>query len=252
MSIMRPIIFTSNVLPINFLILVFLLFSCSKNEKTDPYSCNYTDVVDSLYREDAQRILFAEIYADSMHEDRNNPYFDEKKVDQILDAFQAVYDLDIPERDTVIELYDIHVFPWLGMRSISIQTDTAAPEVKKLIHSEPTGNDKLDSIVNQYKFTEVSVSLYYPEFNWITIIAEKPLNLFPIMEELENLPFFYQVGFGGGAIGDGNTIELNRDGQVFKLDFSIGWGDCPSGCLYRKHWVFVVDGFCNATFFQSY
>ncbi|MCB2220471.1 MAG: hypothetical protein KQI35_08760 [Bacteroidetes bacterium] len=250
---MQPTHFTSQFISLNFLFILLWFVSCTEKETIHNTSnCNHTDIIDSIYREDTQRLLFMEIYADSMHEDRNQPFFDEGKVNLILNAFQAVYYLDIPERDSIVEKYNIHVFPWLGMQSISLQVDTAALEVMKLIQEKPTGNAKLDIIIHEYNFTDVQPSLYYPEFNWITITAEQPLNLLPIMEELASLPVFYQVGLGGGAVGDGNTIELSQDGLVLKLDFSIGWGDCPSGCLYRKHWIFVVDDQCNATFLHTY
>ncbi len=236
------------------LIGIFLIpiSSCKKSDDLQPSNCYYSDEVDALYREDAQRLLFYEIYSDSLHEDRDKPFFDEYKIDLILNAFQAVYDLDIPARDSVVEKYNIHVFPWLGMRSISLQTDTASEAVKKLIQGETTGNDQLDDLISKYHFSEVTTSLYYPDFNWITITAEQPLNLIPFIQELESFPFFYKAGFGGGAVGDGNTIELTREGNILKLDYSIGWGDCPAGCIYRKHWVFAVDDECHASFLQTY
>ena len=38
-------------------------------------------------------------------------------------------------------------------------------------------------------------------------------------------------------IGGGNTIRL--DGSVYT--FTLGWGDCPSGCIHRRSWEFQVD-----------
>ena len=36
--------------------------------------------------------------------------------------------------------------------------------------------------------------------------------------------------------GDGDNIEVSESGYIF----SVGWGDCPSGCIHRHYWVFTV------------
>lgn len=38
-------------------------------------------------------------------------------------------------------------------------------------------------------------------------------------------------------IGDGDHIEVAWPHYIF----SRGWGDCPSGCIYRHYWRFYVD-----------
>ena len=249
---MHKYIYPSKLLLSITLFLILTTFACNKNDSPHSGECNCTSPVDTLYLSDAYQLIFKEIYTDPEHEDRDNPYFDEQKVAEILNAIQAVYNLDIPERDEVFDEHQIHAFPFMGLHSISLKTDTTAPEVQKLIAGEPTGNQELDNIIAKYKFNEVRTSLYYPEFNWITIISEESLNLFPVINELKAFPFFVYVEFGGGAIGDGNNITLERFENYMKLDFSIGWGDCPSGCIYRKHWIFSVDQKCNAAFLNSF
>lgn len=235
-----------------FVLLASFLVSCDKENNSETKSCYCSDHVDSLYRSDAQMLLFKEIYENPEHEDRDNPYFDELKVQEFLKAIQAVYDLDFPEREEVFEENVIHVFPLYGLHSISIRTDTSSQEVKNLISGEPTGNTELDNIISKYKFNEVKTSYFYPDFNWITIIADEPLNLFPVIDELAVFPFFSNVEFGGGSVGDGNNITVERFEDNIILDFSIGWGDCPAGCIHRKHWQFSVDKNCNAVFLNSW
>lgn len=51
-----------------------------------------------------------------------------------------------------------------------------------------------------------------------------------------------------GMAGDGNNIEYGSEGKNHTaLKFSVGKGDCPSGCIYRKYWVFYLqpDGKIN-------
>lgn len=228
---------------------VFILtVSACEREIYEPSECYVSPETDSLYRLDAYRLLFQEIFNDSMHADRHSPRFNETEVLKILHAFQAVSDLDVAQRDTVFDVYNIHVFPFYGLHSISLKVDTSSQEIQKLVDGQATGNDQLDNLFTQYSFDQVSTSMFYPDFNWITITSDSAWNLLPLWETLKMFEFIYDAGMGDYAVGDGNTIVLERKPNSLLLDFSIGWGDCPSGCIYRKHWRFDVSDVCVARF----
>jgi hypothetical protein len=229
------------------IIACIILTAACERETFEPYGCNVSPKIDSLYRLDAYRLLLHEIYYDSLHPDRVSPRFNETKVLKILGAFQAVYDLNVPERDTIIEQYDIHVYPVLGLYSISLKVDPSAGEIQNLVNGQVTGNAQLDTFLSTYAFDQVSTSMFYPDFNWITITSDSAWNLIPLWEHLKTFDFIYDAGMGDGAMGDGNTIVLERKAQSLLLDFSIGWGDCPSGCINRKHWRFEISNACQAS-----
>ena len=42
--------------------------------------------------------------------------------------------------------------------------------------------------------------------------------------------------------GDGPDIEAAKSGGVWYVVVRKAWGDCPSGCLYRKKYFFTVKG----------
>jgi hypothetical protein len=46
------------------------------------------------------------------------------------------------------------------------------------------------------------------------------------------------AGYGNGSIGGGDDIEARAMDGYVELDFSVGYGDCPSGCIYRHYWMF--------------
>lgn len=233
------------------LILILLAFSCKKDPVTNDH-CQVSQEVRDRHAEDARRLLFREIYQDSLHPDRHTAAFNQDKLTVLLQAFQAVYSLNIPERDTVVETFGIHTYPDLGLYSIALLVDPEAPEMAEMIAGNPTQDPVFDSLLAAFALSEVSPSLFYPEFNWVTLISETPWNLFPFCEELETLDFVYIAEPGGGAAGDGNNIKLIRIGNQLELDFSIGWGDCPAGCIYRRHWIFRVDEHCNATLLEVF
>lgn len=58
-----------------------------------------------------------------------------------------------------------------------------------------------------------------------------------VFRDLELIPY------GGTGVGDGPTLRvvpvegLSGFGGA-RVELSVGWGDCPSGCIYRHYWVF--------------
>jgi len=239
-----------------FIILIIVITSCNKEptllpEIIPPDNCQYSQEIEDLYSNDAKHLLMSEIYEDTLHVDYNNPYFDTVKIATILNGFQSIYDLSIPERDTIIDYANIHVRPLVSLQSVSLKVDTGAQEVRNLIDGVPTGNAILDSIVQEFGFDEVKTAYSYPDFNWLSIKTEGSFNQIPIVEVLGQLPFFYYAGLGG-FVGDGNNIALTTQVDHVLFDFSIGLGDCPAGCIYRRHWIFSVNSNCEAEFLYSY
>ena len=43
-------------------------------------------------------------------------------------------------------------------------------------------------------------------------------------------------------LGDGSDIEASKTGDVWHLVVRKAWGDCPSGCIYKKMFFFTVRG----------
>ncbi len=43
-------------------------------------------------------------------------------------------------------------------------------------------------------------------------------------------------------LGDGPDIEAAKSGEVWRVVVRKAWGDCPSGCLYKKVFFFTVRG----------
>lgn len=235
------------------LLFLFLLaaIACDKdNEKVN--DCSVSAEVTSLYQEDVHRLLFREIYYDSLHPDRDTPEFNDQKVEKLLEAFQAVHNLNSIYRDTVVEIYQIHTFQDLGLSTISLQVNPESEHIISLLEDGESNDPVLDGLLKTYEFTEIKPSLYYPEFNWLTIISDKSWNLIPICETLSSLEYIGIAELGGGAVGDGNNIVLQRTDNKTTFDFSIGWGDCPAGCIYRRHWIFEVNNNCSVEFVDSY
>jgi hypothetical protein len=53
------------------------------------------------------------------------------------------------------------------------------------------------------------------------------------------------------VLGDGDRIWLSHKNNGWQFVFSLGWGDCPSGCTARCYWYVEVDSNGHASFVGS-
>jgi len=75
--------------------------------------------------------------------------------------------------------------------------------------------------------------------------------MIPVEKEFAALEPLEVAYFNNGFIGDGNNITLTRNADSAIITFSIGSGDCPSGCIYHRYWEFRVSN-GTASLIKSY
>jgi hypothetical protein len=221
-------------------IFIFFMLACD-NTLGDIELTEINPFIQEAYFDDAVELYIREIVANPKHFNYNNSELDEMELNKILSVFQAVHNLQSPETDTVFNIYNIHALKCNGTKSIVMHVNTEAPEIIKLANGEiPTGNKQLDYLLETYEFDSVRTSYSYPQFAWISVNTKKTYNLLPLINEFEKIPSIALAENNGGCF-DGNNIKLERGDVKTTVDFSIGRGDCPAGCIYRKHWVFEVE-----------
>ncbi len=224
-----------------FAIFVLFILGCQKAQDTSNDNIVLTPFVLDNYYHDAKQLYFDEIFKDSTHQNYMNTTIDENEVDKILKIIQAVYDSDYPERDTIFDIYQIHGYYCYSFSSVDLKVDTSQSEIKNLANSVfPTGEPNLDNLLTTYHFDSVSTRYGYPEFSWLTIYTDDEYNLIPLERDFSELSSVEIAEFNKGCIGDGNTITLSRNNYSSIITFSIGAGDCPSGCIYHRYWEFEV------------
>lgn len=237
-----------------FIFLVLILISC---EKEPPTIVNYNEIVlDSLiinkFYNDAKQLYFDELYDNSTHQNNDTSLIYEDQINDILKIFQAVYDSDLPQRDTIFEKYDIHARYCYDFNSISLKVAPDSAEIKNLVSGEiPTGQQHLDSLINTYGFDSVKSAASYPETPWLKLFCSKEYNMIPIKKSFSKIPSVITAKIVKGCGGDGNNIILDRGNNEATITFSIGRGDCWSGCIYHKYWVFQIRG-TKPEFVQSW
>lgn len=238
---------------IYILILALAAYSCESDDSQIGYDeIDLKPFIIDNYTRDAKQLYMNEIFNNNNHINFEDPIIDTKEVNKILKLIQAVYDSNSPQRDTIFNLYEIHGYYCYSFNSLGLKVKTELPEIKNLSDGIiPTGNDNLDIILSKYNFESVKTSYSYPGFPWLTIYTTNEYNMIPLEKEFSELSSILLAEFNKGCIGDGNNISLIRSPSSATITFSIGSGDCPSGCIYHKYWEFNVQN-GKAEFKKSY
>jgi len=159
---------------------------------------------------------------------------------QCYNALVLVYNATaLPARDTVVDVYHIHTFPSPTTRSLMLELRASDAWVQALARREiPTGDPTVDTLLARYALSVGSVFTLSNGDVFLTLGSAGPLNV----KALGTL----FVGIAGvksaepdGAIGDGADIVGSLKAAVL-LDYSVGYGDCPAGCIARRFYHFAV------------
>ena len=231
--------------------LVVLITSCKKNgADTGTERCPVGDSIRANYSESALYMMMDRYLKDHSLAGYNSPSLSASERDNILGCLQAVYDMNSAESDTVFSLYRIRPFPDVDLYGVILQVDANAPEINRLLSTGRSGNSGFDQLLIKYGIDSIQAFSAYPYFNYVYAMASKPHNMVQVAKELDDVSFVYMAEANPYG-GDGDDLTATYHPGYVELDYSIGRGDCPSGCMYRRHWVFRVSN-CNATFISSY
>ncbi len=226
-----------------FLIIAFI--SCSKNTSpiaTLKYSENdllpLDDSTKSIYYKDAAYIEFRQLIQDSskryiqvtLNENHINSHYED-----LLNIYNNSYSISNSFFEKVTY---IHTYAANHIYYLFVSVDTSKTWVEEwLTGNNYTGVVGIDSLVENY---DIEVTFYYKstkgyEFKLNTF---SPINYFALKNKIEKINEFIFVE-PDGIIGGGSSISLiDTNDNIYK--YSIGWGDCPSGCIYYHYWEIKV------------
>ena len=156
--------------------------------------CPAPDSVIAAYKEDADRLALRKIFR------LNLPYEDSVEIPQIisdsfLNAMLAVYNaVELPERDTVVSMLDIHTVPTTFIDRVLVAADSNLYWMQLLKQNIiPTGYAPLDSLILKY---DLSVEDYETWSNWflwhaVTLKSTRNLNIKALADAFEQLDDVY-------------------------------------------------------------
>ncbi len=239
----------------NIIIVIVFLFSVQKGiGQIIPSSCTAPDSIVAKYTSDADRLALQTLFHNNL------TYTDSVKIpqefaDSMLNALIAVYNaIGLPARDTVINLYTIHTIPIPDMNSVSVSADSNLAWMHNLKNNViPSGNQTIDSLMTLYNLHVGEYSMHSGHFQYHTVVFQSDSNyntlaLSGIFETIPGVFFSDPLEL----FGDGNDITAFVFSDHIELIYSVGWGDCLCGCIWRRYWKFTIYYDCSVEFVGSY
>jgi hypothetical protein len=190
----------------------------------------------AAYLEDANRLALRDLLANGFSE----VPIPQETVQPYYNALVLVYNATaLPARDTVVDVYRIHAMG-PATRSLLLQLVGTEMWVARLARREiPTGDPTVDTLLARYSLTVGTVYTLHDGDVLLTLGPPEPLNIRALAGLFRGIP---GVRFAepNNVIGGGNDISGSIDGSRVVLDYSVGYGDCPSGCIARRFYHFSV------------
>jgi hypothetical protein len=194
-------------------------------------------VLRAAYREDAARLALRDLLASGYAE---IPIPDEAVL-PYYDALVLVYNATVlPARDTVVDVYQIHTFPMPVTRSLLMVVAGDQEWAQRLVHGEvPTGSAEVDGLLDAYALSlDRGHTLTTGEL-LIVLRSGVALNVAALAPRFVGVPGVHSSQ-PNGAVGDGSDTRGSTDQSRVLLDYSVGYGDCPAGCIGRRFYHFAA------------
>lgn len=175
----------------------------------------------------------------------------EPLAEDLYAALVRVAAFDHPASDSVTSLYEIHTFPEpvLHRLLLGVDPDAGWTEAWRDGRRE-TGNPDVDGLVETYGLELERYRAREGGPDLAVLVSEDPLDIAALARRF--LPIEGVVYADPDAVaGDGNDIRAAALGPGWRLEYRVGFGDCPAGCISRHTWTFRVEGDGTVTFLGS-
>jgi hypothetical protein len=152
----------------------------------------------------------------------------------LIQVYQAT---DLPDRNLVVDTYNIHAFPRYRTRELRISVDPTQPWTQAWRNGKRlTGNAEIDALMQRF---DLNVKRYASGSNSVELQTGRHLNT-PALAKLFTNIKGVQSARADGVEGGGNDIRAKFKDSYWQLDYSVGFGDCMMGCEGRTTWTFHV------------
>jgi len=237
---------------------VFLFAAC---ETTDPTSTGDDDEVTKcgdasqstkdFYEDDAVRLAinFANEQGDE------SIIVPPALIDRMSDILTAVHSSEYAARDSVVDVYDVHIFPSfpLDVVSVEVSSDSIAyPWVADWLNSERfTGNDQVNGLISTY---DLDVSGYINTNSGLLVFltSENPINTVALANRFNGIDGVLSSSVQGeSGDGDNITVDVSGDNDSYKVVYDVAYDDCENACQKHRLYEFSVDDNCNVAYINT-
>ncbi len=210
-----------------------------------------SDTVKNLLYEDAAILALREVYKNDSTK-FNLIEIPEELINLYYNGLLQIHQTqNIPFRNLIIDRYNIHTSknPSLNSMILGLQSNLDWAQRWREGFSL-TGNEKADNYISQY---DLRIANFYTSGNREIFVVETPfyLNILALashFEPLEGVAYAEPNSYFGG----GTEIRASIESEYVKYIFEFGWGDCPSGCIYKHYWIYRVYYNGEVEFIEEY
>ena len=204
-----------------------------------------------MLNEDASILALRDVHSDPSNKE-NLVILPEETVESYYRGLVHIYNANsIAARDSVIEIYEIHSFPYPETHALIVSVDSTKNWVSAWQNGQRlTGNQQIDFLMETY---DLQLDRYY-HWSWAhaaVLLSEEAINIFALSKKFKPIDgIIYAESIG--VCCDGDDIEGNIESNYISFEFSEGWGDCLAGCIHRHYWMFHVKFNGTVEFIGSY
>ncbi len=162
-------------------------------------------------------------------------------VDSIYEALSALSRFRSPATDSVFEVFGIHAAA-AGLHSVVVALDSAAPWLEAWSRGEgATGAPALDSVLQPAGLLSPEEAPWFLGDHAFLLRFREPVLWWAVADRLSTAPFVEGVSPRVIPMGGGEGVFVERGDRGWRFVYSVGWGDCPSGCIHWHRWTFEVE-----------
>lgn len=131
---------------------------------------------------------------------------------------------------------------------VSVSLQSNAPFINNWAAGDPrTGQKVLDDLIRDYNMTVQGYGRFAPTF--YDLVVPREMNTFALENQiakgcgiLSPTENWDPYAWGNAShIGDSVSLRADSRPEGWTVRISLGWGDCPSGCIYGRTYTFEID-----------
>jgi len=184
------------------------LFTNFLSAQIYPSSCEVNQEIEELYQNDVPWLNVSVVNGQFLPE-ADDAILSTSISDSIFQALAAVYNVtNLPERDSVIDVFEIHTFPFYTLNSVIIGANNDVAWMQDLIAGNlNTSSPALNETLANYGMTIVG-SNEFSETSFVHLNTDDDYNIPAVLLELLDVPDMLYAD-PNHYIGDGDNIQAN-------------------------------------------
>ena len=214
-----------------------------------------SDNVKDFYADDAVRLAID--VANQGSTTANSILIPPALVEKMSDVLTAVHASEFAARDSVVDVYDVHIFNAYDLRTLVLQVstdETANPWVKQWIDGNRfTGNADIDGLINTYGL-EIDGTTNLGDFLIVNLSSEDALNVVALANNFDGIDGIISASTSDQA-GDGDNITVVTqagENDSYTVTYEVAYDDCENTCQKARFYEFSVSDDCDVSYINTY